>query len=210
MSARNDQPANRPGRKADSTLRSNGSTEQLSKRRFGKCLPPDANVPTDRKQSIPHQPRPIARTSKDSTEDAATGKNFRLEDFDILKSLGKGSFGQVKLIRHRKTHMLYALKILQKEMIRGSKHIQHIQNERNILRRLSQDAGAEPRGSKLSRAPAAAFFVGFHESMQDDLNLYLLLEYLPGGELLKQIKQHLSLSMTDSQFYLAEVLTAIH
>ena len=46
--------------------------------------------------------------------------------------------------------------------------------------------------------------------MQDDYNLYLLLEYLPGGELLKQIKQHLSLSTTDSRFYLAEILTGLH
>ena len=95
-------------------------------------------------------------------------------------------------------------------MIRGSKHIQHIQNERDILRRLSTVGNADYKGSRLLKPSAGAFFVGFYESMQDDCNLYLLLEYLPGGELLKQIKQHLSLSMDDSRFYLAEVLTAIH
>ena len=62
--------------------------------------------------------------SEGSTEELLNvGKHFSLENFDILKSLGKGSFGQVKLIRHRKSQRLYALKILQKEMIRGSKHI---------------------------------------------------------------------------------------
>ena len=95
-------------------------------------------------------------------------------------------------------------------MIRGSKHIQHIQNERNILKRLSTEAIADHKGSRLFKPSPGAFFVGFYESMQDDCNLYLLLEFLPGGELLKQIKQHLSLSIGDSRFYLAEVLTAIH
>ena len=65
-------------------------------------------------------------------------KRFCLEDFVPLKNLGKGSFGQVKLIRHKLTHELYALKILQKEMIRGSKHIQHIKNEKNILKKMSK------------------------------------------------------------------------
>ena len=45
--------------------------------------------------------------------------------------------------------------------------------------------------------------------MQDDQNLYLLLEYLPGGELLAQIKEQRSLTLEDSRFYLAEVLVAI-
>ena len=54
-----------------------------------------------------------------------------------------------------------------------------------------------------------SFFVDFIESMQDEQNLYLLLEYLPGGELLEQIKQQRSLTIEDSTFYLAEVLVAI-
>ena len=51
--------------------------------------------------------------------------------------------------------------------------------------------------------------MGFVESFQDEENLYLLLEYLPGGELLKQIRAHLSLSVDLARFYLAEVLVAI-
>ena len=76
-------------------------------------------------------------------------KQFSLEDFDFLKDLGRGSFGQVKLIRHKKTHHLYALKILQKEMIRGSKHIQHIKNERNILKKLSKHGEPKEKRTKV-------------------------------------------------------------
>jgi len=45
--------------------------------------------------------------------------------------------------------------------------------------------------------------------MQDEMNLYLLLEYLPGGELFRQIKKEMSLSEDDARFYLAEILLAI-
>ena len=68
-------------------------------------------------------------------------------------------------------------------------------NEKGIIRKLSE--GEE------------SFFVGLVDSMQDENNLYFLLEYLPGGELLTHIKQSLSLELTDSVFYLAEILIAL-
>ena len=61
----------------------------------------------------------------------------------------------------------------------------------------------------LSEDSEQRFFCRLIESFQDETCLYLLLEYLPGGELLKQIKQQLSLTMQDSIFYLAEVLIAL-
>ena len=76
-------------------------------------------------------------------------------------------------------------------MIRGAKHIQHIKNERNILKRLSKHGEKKDKRVRVGDS----FFVGFVESFQDAENLYLLLEYLPGGELLKQIRAHLSLSV---------------
>lgn len=66
----------------------------------------------------------------------------------------------------------YALKSISKESIKGNKQIQHIVNERNILREFSQSEHC----------------VRYYESMQDKENLYLVMEYLPGGELLALIK----------------------
>ena len=50
-------------------------------------------------------------------------KKFTLNDFDQLGVIGRGSFGQVRLVRHLLTGQLYALKTIQKEKIRGAKHI---------------------------------------------------------------------------------------
>ena len=112
MSGKSAKPNDKPARKVGQHLRSNDSSEQIATRRFGKTPRQETSVPSDRKHSFVPPSRSIRVAPRDSAEESVGGKHFSLEDFDILKSLGKGSFGQVKLIRHRKTHMLYALKIL--------------------------------------------------------------------------------------------------
>ena len=112
-----------------------------------------------------------------STEKAPSGGLFSLSDFDTLAFIGRGAFGEVTLVQFKRTTAFYAIKKIAKERIRGDKHIQHVINERNIMRGLS--VGIEQ----------TSFFVKLYQTMQDEANLYLLMEYLPGDELLKQIKQ---------------------
>jgi len=86
-----------------------------------------------------------------------------------LKILGRGSFGIVKLVRYKEDNSFYALKCLSKLAIRSKKQIQHIQNEKNILQMWSPDD----------------FCCGIFESLQDSQNLYMVLEFLSGGELIR-------------------------
>ena len=53
------------------------------------------------------------------------------------------------------------------------------------------------------------FCCNIHETLQDELNLYMVLDYLPGGELFKLIKNQIFLSEEESRFYLAEIVLAI-
>lgn len=53
------------------------------------------------------------------------------------------------------------------------------------------------------------FCCNIHETLQDDLNLYMVLDFLPGGELFKQIRKQVFMSETDSRFYLAEIILAV-
>ena len=48
-----------------------------------------------------------------------------------------------------------------------------------------------------------------YESLQDEQNLYMLLDYLPGGELIRQIRKAVCMSDDDSRFYLAEIVLAV-
>ena len=58
---------------------------------------------------------------------------YNIEDFGRIKTLGKGTFGVVKLVYHLETKQLFALKILDKAKIQGDKQIQHVKNEKAIL-----------------------------------------------------------------------------
>ena len=124
-------------------------------------------------------------------------RKYKIEDFEIIRILGKGSFGIVKLARDSVTEKEYALKCLKKTAIRGQKHIQHIRNEKDILSSFKPDD----------------FCLNIIGSMQDDEHLYMILEYLPGGELIKLLRRESPtapcIAEPETKFYLAEILLGL-
>lgn len=99
----------------------------------------------------------------------------------------------MRLVKHKRTKNLYALKCLDKSNIKGKKQIQHVINERDILKRFVK----------------SDFCCNIYESLQDEHNLYMLLDYLPGGELIRQIRKSVFMSEDNSRFYLAEIVLAV-
>eukprot|EP00347_Sterkiella_histriomuscorum_P001958 403370015 len=122
-------------------------------------------------------------------------KMFQISDFMIKKELGKGSFGTVKLAYCNLDSKYYAIKSINKESIRDQKQIQHLINERNILRLLKSNQDQN--------------LLKFYESLQDEEHLYLIMEYLSGGELFTLMKKQLTMDEESSKFYLAEILTGV-
>ncbi|KAH9487580.1 Ribosomal protein S6 kinase beta-1 [Bulinus truncatus] len=122
------------------------------------------------------------------------------ESFEIVSLLGKGGYGKVLLAEmldeSRKKYdppRLYAMKVLKKATIaRNQKDTAHTRAERNIL-----EAVKHP------------FIVDLHYAFQTDGKLYLILEYLPGGELFTHLERE-GIFMEDmASFYLGEILLAI-
>ena len=107
--------------------------------------------------------------------------------------MGKGSFGTVLLAKC--DDKLFALKVLEKSKIRGAKHIQHIMNERDVLK-------------KVNDPHTGNYVVGFHQTMQDDHSLYLVMEYLPNGDLFKTLNSKVRQSLPEHviKLYLAEIV----
>ena len=64
-------------------------------------------------------------------------KKVKINDFEILATLGVGTFGRVRLVRHKNTSKYYAAKILKKMEILKSKQIDHVQSEAKILSTIS-------------------------------------------------------------------------
>ncbi|ODO10300.1 hypothetical protein I350_02529, partial [Cryptococcus amylolentus CBS 6273] len=149
----------------------------------------------------------------------------KLQDWEIVETLGTGTFGRVLLVRQRPSYRptayhpifphLYqshdplapspaatqhsdaqlphfAMKVLRKSEIVRLKQVEHINSERNILERV--------------RHP---FIVELHATYQDQLNVYMLLSYIPGGELFSHLRRAGRFSADVTRFYLASIVLAI-
>lgn len=91
-----------------------------------------------------------------------------VDDFELLTIIGRGAFGEVRLCREKSTGHVYAMKKLKKsEMLRRGQ-VEHVKAERNLLAEVD-----------------SAYIVKLYCSFQDEEYLYLIMEYLPGGEFLR-------------------------
>ncbi|PHH90798.1 hypothetical protein CDD83_2597 [Cordyceps sp. RAO-2017] len=122
-------------------------------------------------------------------------KHFGPSDFEILKLIGKGTFGQVYQVRKRDTRRIYAMKVLQKKVIVQKKEVAHTVGERNILVRTA-----------MSDSP---FIVGLKFSFQTPSELYLVTDYMSGGELFWHLQKEGRFDERRAKFYIAELILAI-
>ncbi|KAM3559761.1 hypothetical protein ARSEF4850_003988 [Beauveria asiatica] len=122
-------------------------------------------------------------------------KHYGPSDFEILKLIGKGTFGQVYQVRKRDTQRIYAMKVLQKKVIVQKKEVAHTVGERNILVRTAT-----------SDSP---FIVGLKFSFQTPSELYLVTDYMSGGELFWHLQKEGRFDERRAKFYIAELILAI-
>ncbi|PNP53694.1 hypothetical protein THARTR1_05818 [Trichoderma harzianum] len=122
-------------------------------------------------------------------------KHFGPTDFEVLKLIGKGTFGQVYQVRKKDTQRIYAMKVLQKKVIVQKKEVAHTVGERNILVRTAT-----------SDSP---FIVGLKFSFQTPSELYLVTDYMSGGELFWHLQKEGRFDEKRAKFYIAELILAI-
>jgi serine/threonine protein kinase len=122
-------------------------------------------------------------------------KHFGPEDFEILKLIGKGTFGQVFQVRKRDTRRIYAMKVLSKKVIVQKKEVAHTLGERNILVRTA-----------MAESP---FIVGLKFSFQTPSDLYLVTDYMSGGELFWHLQREGRFQEARAKFYIAELILAL-
>ena len=114
------------------------------------------------------------------------------ENYNTIKIIGKGAFGEVKLVQKKADGKVYAMKSLIKTEMFKKDQLAHVRAERDIL--------AE------SDSP---WVVKLYTTFQDVNFLYMLMEFLPGGDLMTMLIKYEIFSEDITRFYIAEIVLAI-
>ena len=110
----------------------------------------------------------------------------------MLRTIGTGSFGRVHLVRSKHNQRCYAIKVLRKQHVVKMKQVEHANNEHLVL--------------SLVRHP---FLVNLWGTFQDHTFLYLVMDFVPGGELFSLLRQSRRFPHQVAKFYISEVILAI-
>ncbi|XP_050073361.1 uncharacterized protein LOC126561330 [Anopheles maculipalpis] len=120
-----------------------------------------------------------------------------LDDFEMLKVLGTGAYGTVYLVRKLTgvdKNKIYAMKVLKKGIVSlKKKTAEHTRTERQVLEAIQE----------------APFLVTMHYAFQTESKLYLILDYVIGGELFTLLCKRLLFEESAVQIYIAEIIVAI-
>lgn len=132
------------------------------------------------------------KASRHGDRDTTTKGKYTLNDFQILRTLGTGSFGRVHLTRSIHNGRFYAMKTLKKERVVNMKQVEHTNDERRML--------------KLAQHP---FIIRMWGTFQDCHNLFMIMDYIEGGELFSLLRKSQRFPTPVAKFYAAEVFLAI-
>ncbi|KAH9108886.1 hypothetical protein LEN26_007461 [Aphanomyces euteiches] len=118
-----------------------------------------------------------------------------IEDFDLMKVVGRGAFGKVMLVRKKNgknAGAIYAMKILKKAHIIQNDQVENTKAEQHILKEISHP-----------------YVVRLRYAFQNPEKLYLVMDYYPGGSMYYHLKKSKKFTEERTRLYMAQLLTAI-
>ena len=115
-----------------------------------------------------------------------------IRDYESLAIIGRGAFGEVHVCKEKKTGKIVAIKKIRKDVLIEKNQIIHVRNEQLLMSKVK-----------------SPWIVELKASFQEDDFLYLVMEYLPGGDLMNLLIKKDILSEAEAKFYIAELILAI-
>lgn len=117
--------------------------------------------------------------------------NVNFESFEILNTLGAGTFGKVFKVRHKQTKQIFAMKVINKKQLIKNQQLRYAVTECNVLKQIDHP-----------------FIIKLHYSFQTPDYLYMVLDYCPGGDLAFYVMKDV-FEEDEAKFFIAELVLAI-
>jgi p70 ribosomal S6 kinase len=144
-------------------------------------------------QLVDDQNQPLTLEHKDHPSHSPNHRFVTPKDFELLKVIGMGAFGKVLQVRNKQSSQVLAMKIISKRLLkRKSGYVENVQAERNILTRVQ-----------------SPFVVRMHCSFQTKEKLFIIMDFLSGGELFLRLGREGIFLEKTAAFYLGEILLGV-
>ena len=115
-----------------------------------------------------------------------------IREYESLSIIGRGAFGEVHVCREKKTGIIVAVKKIRKDVLVVKNQVIHVRNEQLFMSKVK-----------------SPWIVELKASFQEDDYLYLIMEYLPGGDFMNLLIKKDILTEEEARFYTAELILAI-
>ncbi|XP_078697085.1 protein kinase C iota type-like isoform X18 [Branchiostoma floridae x Branchiostoma belcheri] len=137
--------------------------------------------------------QPLLEEEVEATS-GGSDQHIGLDEFDLLRVIGRGSYAKVLMVKLRKTQRIYAMKVVKKELVNDDEDIDWVQTEKHVF----ETASNHP------------FLVGLHSCFQTESRLFFVIEFVNGGDLMFHMQRQRKLPEDHARFYAAEISCALN
>ncbi len=145
------------------------------------------NMPTEKKQELLTE---IQKKEKNRLQKIR--EKLTIYDYESLHIIGRGAFGEVHVCRNKKTNEIVAIKKIKKSVLLQKNQIKHTRDEQDFLSKIKSN-----------------WIVELKCSFQEGDFLFLVMEFLPGGDLMNLLILKDILKEEEAKFYICEIILAI-
>ena len=145
------------------------------------------NIPTEKKEEIITE---IQKKEKNRLQKIR--EKLTIYDYESLHIIGRGAFGEVHVCRNKKTNEIVAIKKIKKSVLVQKNQIKHTRDEQDFLSKIKSN-----------------WIVDLKCSFQEGEFLFLVMEFLPGGDLMNLLILKDVLKEEEAKFYICEIILAI-
>ncbi|XP_045500170.1 atypical protein kinase C isoform X5 [Colias croceus] len=139
-------------------------------------------------------PAPVAAPVRNEDLEPGSQRQYSLEDFELIRVIGRGSYAKVLMVELKRTKRVYAMKVIKKALVTDDEDIDWVQTEKHVF----ETASNHP------------FLVGLHSCFQTPSRLFFVIEFVRGGDLMFHMQRQRRLPEEHARFYAAEISLALH